>query len=281
MQVRACVDERRRSITANDHETVGSGFEPQAAHDLWPTLLGGCATFAGSVVIILRGRPPAGPTVRGGPRPGVVMVRIVVHPARPASEDTIPAAVHDDVETLWVYHRLGHELRHTEVGVGLGSHDIGVAVRTVELYRRSLFPLIVFTGANAPTTIDRFPRGEAVHYRERALEEGVPDKVIRVEPKARNTGENMTLTRDLLSAEGITPKSVTLASRPYQERRAFATCRKLWPEVELVCTSQQVDLDAYAAGIGDIPRMINVHGRRHAAGAPVRGERATRSPGRP
>lgn len=172
--------------------------------------------------------------------------------------DTIPAAIRDDVAILWNYHRLSHELRPTDVGVGLGSHDIGVAVRTAELYRQGLFPLVVFTGANAPTTIDRFPRGEAVHYRERALEEGVPDEVIRVEPKARNTGENMTLTRDLLTAEGITPTSVTLISRPYQERRAFATCRKLWPEVDLVCTSQQIDLDSYAAGIGDIPRMINV-----------------------
>lgn len=26
----------------------------------------------------------------------------------------------------------------------------------------------------------------------------------------------------------------------------------------MVCTSRQVDLDTYAAGIGDIPRMINV-----------------------
>ena len=172
--------------------------------------------------------------------------------------DVIPAAVRDDVEILWWYHRLGHELRHVEVGVGLGSHDIGVAVRTAELYKRCLFSLMVFTGANAPTTIDRFPRGEAVHYRERALAEGVPDEAILVEPSARNTGENVTLTRDLLAAEGITPKSVMVVSRPYQERRAYATCRKLWPEVEVVCTSQQVDLDTYAAGIGDIPRMINV-----------------------
>jgi uncharacterized SAM-binding protein YcdF (DUF218 family) len=172
--------------------------------------------------------------------------------------DSIPLSVRDDVATLWTYHRLGHELRRTDVGIGLGSHDIGVAVRTAELFHRGLFPLIVFTGANAPTTIDRFPRGEAVHYRERALAEGVPDNVIRVEPKARNTGENMTLTRELLAAEGVTPREVMLISRPYQERRAYATCRKLWPEVDIVCTSQRIDLDAYAAGIGDIPRMINV-----------------------
>ena len=156
--------------------------------------------------------------------------------------DTIPAGVRDDVEVLWRYHRLGHELRHVEVGVGLGSHDIGVAVRTAELYKRCLFSVMVFTGAN----------------RERALAEGVPDAAILVEPKARNIGENLTLTRALLAAEGIVPKSVMLISRPYQERRAYATCRKVWPEVEVVCTSQQVDLDTYAAGIGDIARMINV-----------------------
>lgn len=172
--------------------------------------------------------------------------------------DKIPAAVRADVETLWNYHRLGHQVRATDVGVGLGSHDIGVAVRTAELFHQGLFPVIVFTGANAPTTIDRFPRGEAIHYRERAIAEGVPDAAIMVESKARNTGENVTLTRELLTSEGITPSAATLISRPYQERRAFATCRKLWPEVELVCTSQQVDLDTYAAGIGDIPRMINV-----------------------
>lgn len=171
---------------------------------------------------------------------------------------SIPTEIRTDVATLWDYHHLDHEVRPTDVGVGLGSHDIGVAVRTAELYHEGMFPLIVFTGANAPTTIDRFPRGEAVHYRERALTEGVPDEAIRVEPKARNTGDNMTLTRALLEAESIMPASITLVSRPYQERRAYATCRKVWPEVDLVCTSQRINLDDYAAGIGDIPRMINV-----------------------
>ncbi|OLF17385.1 hypothetical protein BU204_11820 [Actinophytocola xanthii] len=170
----------------------------------------------------------------------------------------MPAEVRADVETLWNYHRLNHKLKPTDVGIGLGSHDIGVADYTAELYHRGLFPLIVFTGANAPTTIDRFPRGEAVHYRERALELGVPDEAIKVEPQARNTGENLLLTRDLLAAEGITPASITLISRPYQERRAYATCRKLWPEVDVTCTSQRITLDDYAASIGDIPRMINV-----------------------
>ncbi|GAB3460607.1 YdcF family protein [Actinophytocola sediminis] len=172
--------------------------------------------------------------------------------------NTIPAEVRNDVETLWNYHRLGHTLKPTDVGIGLGSHDIGVADTTATLYHQGLFPLIVFTGANAPTTIDRFPRGEAIHYRERAITLNVPDEAIRVEPHARNTGDNITLTRDLLAAENLHPKSILIVSRPYQERRAYATTRKLWPEVDVTCTSQQVELDTYAATIGDIPRMINV-----------------------
>ncbi|MFL6123067.1 YdcF family protein [Actinophytocola sp.] len=92
----------------------------------------------------------------------------------------------------------------TDVGIGLGSHDIGVAVRTAELYHQGLFPLIV---SPVPTPRPRSTASPAVKLcttRERALEEGVPDEAIRVEPKARNTGENMTLTRELLTAEGLT-----------------------------------------------------------------------------
>jgi uncharacterized SAM-binding protein YcdF (DUF218 family) len=172
--------------------------------------------------------------------------------------DAIPDEVHADVEALWHYHRVDDQPRRTDVGVGLGSHDIGVANRTAELFRAGMFPLIVFTGANASTTIDRFPRGEAVHYREQALRAGVPDQAILVEQKARNTGENFQFTRDLLASHGIAPKSMTIVSRPYQQRRALATCRKLWPDVEIVCTGQQVTLDDYAAHIGDVTRMINM-----------------------
>ena len=107
-----------------------------------------------------------------------------------------------DAQTLWDYHQLGHELRPTDIAIGLGSHDIGVAEHTADLYHRGLFPLIVFTGANAPTTVDVFPRGEAVHFTERAIELGVPADAIIQETEAANTGENFTLARDLLESQG-------------------------------------------------------------------------------
>uniref|UniRef100_UPI000317189E ElyC/SanA/YdcF family protein n=1 Tax=Nocardia asiatica TaxID=209252 RepID=UPI000317189E len=55
----------------------------------------------------------------------------------------------------------------------------------------------MFTGANVPTTVERFPRGEAVHFREHALRLGVPDSAILVEPAAKHTPDNIGFTRAL------------------------------------------------------------------------------------
>jgi uncharacterized SAM-binding protein YcdF (DUF218 family) len=170
----------------------------------------------------------------------------------------LPPDIRADVETLWAYHDMGHQLRRCDVGIGLGSHDLGVATHTAELYHHGMYPRIVFTGANAPTTIQRFPRGEAVHYREHAITLGVPAGVIMTETQAANTSENVTFSRRILEEAGIRPTSVMLISRPYQQRRAYATCRKVWPEVEVLCASRRLPLDDYIASIGDVDRVINM-----------------------
>jgi uncharacterized SAM-binding protein YcdF (DUF218 family) len=162
-----------------------------------------------------------------------------------------------DAKTLWDFHHLHHQPRRTDVGIGLGSHDIGVATHTANLYHQGMFPLIVFTGANAATTIDRFPRGEATHYREHALKLGVPDDAILIETEARSTVDNITHTRQLLADRGVHVESVTLISRPYQQRRAYNITRKHWPDVEVICSVQDVDLGDYLDQIGDTDLVIN------------------------
>jgi uncharacterized SAM-binding protein YcdF (DUF218 family) len=127
----------------------------------------------------------------------------------------IPESLRSDVETLWEYHDMHHEPRPCDVGIGLGSHDLGVAMVATDLFHRGLFPHIVFTGANAPTTIEQFPRGEAVHYREYAIEHGVPADAILVDSTAKNTAENLEKSRFLLEKHGIAVSSVLLMSRPY------------------------------------------------------------------
>ncbi|MFI6262328.1 YdcF family protein [Micromonospora sp. NPDC051006] len=178
------------------------------------------------------------------------------HAAAPA--EAIPDAIRSDVETLWRYHDMRHELRPCDVGIGLGSHDLGVAVIATRLFDEGLFPRIVFTGANAPTTVERFPRGEAVHYREYAIEQGVPAEAILVEPRATNTAQNLEYSRQLLTEHRIPVKSVLIMSRPYQQRRAYATCRFMWPEVDVVCASNPLELDDYVSSIGDPRRVVDM-----------------------
>ncbi|PXX52788.1 DUF218 domain-containing protein [Nocardia tenerifensis] len=172
----------------------------------------------------------------------------------------IPEDLRPAIETLWDYNQMGHEIRPVDIAIGLGSHDLGVANHAARLYGRKMFPRIVFTGANAPTTIERFPRGEAVHYSEHAVNLGVPPEAILVEPRATNTKENIDFTRELLAEHGLLDgiRSVMLISRPYQQRRSYAICRKAWPEVDVTCSSQDMPLDYYIHEIGDIERVITM-----------------------
>ncbi|MFA0841902.1 YdcF family protein [Streptomyces rochei] len=163
-----------------------------------------------------------------------------------------------DARRVWDYHQMGHTPRPCSVAVGLGSHDLGVADTAVSLYKRGMAPLLLFTGATSPTTLERMPRGEAVHYQERAVELGVPSTAILVEPRARNTGENIRFSRELLEKEGIEVASVLLISKPYEERRAYATARKLWPAVEVVSASAPMTLDEYVDSIGDARLVIDM-----------------------
>ena len=152
---------------------------------------------------------------------------------------------------VWNYHHLHQPLRHCDVAIGLGSHDIGVPAYTAQLYHAGWFPTVVFTGAVNPTRPDLFPRGEAIHFRDHARTLGVPDQAILVEPDATNTGLNFTLSRDLLAAAGIRPRTVMVIAMPYMQRRAYATCRHVWPDVEVTCTSQPLEFDDYLKTIGD------------------------------
>ncbi|MGW2240158.1 YdcF family protein [Streptomyces sp. NPDC001759] len=163
-----------------------------------------------------------------------------------------------DTRRLWDYHQMGHILRPCSVAIGLGSHDLGVADTAVDLYRRGLVPLLVFTGATSPTTQERMPRGEAVHYRERALELGVPSAAVLVEPHARNTAENIRFSKAVLEEAKVDVSSVLLISKPYEERRAYATARKEWPEVEFVSASTPMTLEEYVDSIGDARLVIDM-----------------------
>jgi uncharacterized SAM-binding protein YcdF (DUF218 family) len=177
----------------------------------------------------------------------------VTEPRRQAT-----AAEWADAEIIWEYHQLGHRFEPCDAGIALGCNDLGVAAYAAELYHRGMFPVLVFSGATSRDTLSVFPRGEAVHYREHAIELGVPSEAILVEPNATNTGENIAFSSQVLRDANIIVESALLISMPYMERRAFATCRHVWPEVRPVCASARMTLDEYVKSMGDEALVIDM-----------------------
>jgi uncharacterized SAM-binding protein YcdF (DUF218 family) len=161
--------------------------------------------------------------------------------SRPPSGSTVWLAA----ETIWDFLRLGHTPAASDVVLALGCHDIGVADTAADVYKAGHAPLVVASGGVRPGTKDALGGGEAVVFRSRMIERGVPAAVIVTEERARHTGENFTFTRDLLTEAGRSPSSVLVVCMPYMERRAAAIAAVQWPEVEVRRLSSGAGLGEY------------------------------------
>jgi uncharacterized SAM-binding protein YcdF (DUF218 family) len=178
----------------------------------------------------------------------------------------------DWVRTVWDYHHVHHALRKADCIVVLGSHDTRVAERGAELFLEGWAPLVVFSGGLGSLTSGIWTRPEAEVFAGVAVGRGVPRERILLETRSTHTGENVDFTRQLLAERGQTPRRAIAVQKPYMERRTLATFASRWPELEVVVTSPQIELDDYATGavarddvihimVGDLQRLI-VYGRK-------------------
>jgi uncharacterized SAM-binding protein YcdF (DUF218 family) len=142
---------------------------------------------------------------------------------------------------------MGHELSGSGVILVLCSHDIAVAERGAQLFLDGLAPLLIFSGGLGGITRELWSEPEADQFAKIAIEMGVPADSILVENASTNTGENVLFTKRLLEGLGIDPQRIILVQKPYMERRAYATFRKLWPQKEVLVTSPEVPMDEYLA----------------------------------
>ena len=72
--------------------------------------------------------------------------------------------------------------------------------------------------------------------------------LILIENKSTNTGENILFTKRLLEEKQIYPKSIILVTKPYMERRSYATFMKQWGgDVGILVTSPQLTFEEYSS----------------------------------
>ena len=147
-------------------------------------------------------------------------------------------SVTEAANILWHYHCIYDEPQPGDYIIGLGSYDLRVVDRCVDLFQHGLAPKILFTGLKGHWTRDHFDRSEARIFADRAMELGVDSNVIVLEETATNIGENVVRSAAIAGPQA----SVILVTKPQTQRRCHATVKRQWPDALALVTAPLHDL---------------------------------------
>lgn len=150
-----------------------------------------------------------------------------------------------NAQIVWDYLCMKEPLQPADVILALGSHDLRVADRAADIYNQGFAPIIVFSGGFGRLTED-FVKPEAELFADIAIKAGVPEDMILIENKSTNTGQNIELSNALLNAHGLHYDRFILVTKPYMERRAVATFKKILPNKHVIPASPLIDFEHYS-----------------------------------
>lgn len=126
-----------------------------------------------------------------------------------------------------------------------GSQDFTVPDRAADLYHSGYAPRVLVTGSYGRLTSNVFSRPEALVFKDRIVEAGVPQDVIITEDKATNTLENVRFGMAALKHSGISVGRLLLVAKGFAMRRCVATFAGQFKGLSVVpCPSP---LDIYAS----------------------------------
>ena len=170
----------------------------------------------------------------------------------------------DKVEILWNYMRMNHKLKHADCIIGLGSEDINVANIASELYLKGFADKIIFSGGLGKITYKLWNETEAEKFAKIAIEKGIPSENIYLENESTNTGDNFRFSKKIIEKEKLDIHSCIVVCKPYDEKRTYASFKKILPEYEVIIYSGNISCYEYNkinknewidALVGDIQRM--------------------------
>ena len=162
-------------------------------------------------------------------------------------------------QIIWNYLRYEQPLEKSDIIIGLGCHDIGVARYVASLYKQGYAPLVMFCGGVGRLTPDNVAN-EAEWYADEAKRLGVPEDAILKEGRSTNTGENIVFAYELLQEKNINPRRIILVHTPYSLRRDYAAIMKQWPgesRPEFIFSAEQVSMNEYVQSFGSFDAVVS------------------------
>lgn len=170
----------------------------------------------------------------------------------------------EQIQVLWNYMKMNHEIRNADCIIGLGTMDINVANVASELYLKGYANKLIFSGGLGKITRKLWNETEAEKFAKIAIQRGVPSNNIYLEKESTNTGDNFRFSKKLIENLDLDIKSCIIVCKPYDEKRAYATFKKIMPEYDGIVYSENISCEEYYQKygnewvhvlVGDIQRM--------------------------
>lgn len=149
------------------------------------------------------------------------------------------------LKVLWDYLRYPCEIKRADCIVGFGNYNCDIALRAAQLFREGYAEKILFSGGLGRNTLGLQSLTEADRFAQTALQDGMSPRDILIENRSTNTAENIAFARKLLEENGIFAEKLIIVHQPFMERRIKAAFDVYWPEVEIMTTSFETDIDTF------------------------------------
>lgn len=163
-----------------------------------------------------------------------------------------------NAKVLYDFHNQNRTTISTDFMLVMGSHDLRVANHAANLFLQGKVPFLVCSGGYGKITKSLWNNTEAETYAQICIENGVPKDKILIENKSTNSGENFIFTKKLLESHNIKVSTGIIVCKNYLSRRALATAKKQWPEIEWFIETPNLSFEEYIKNESNIDRMINL-----------------------
>ena len=138
------------------------------------------------------------------------------------------------LQPLWDYLAISEPPVPADAIFVFGSKDFAVPARAAELYRDGYAAHVLVTGSYGRMTRDVFPKSEALVFKDRLIEGGVPEAAVITEEEAANTLENVRFGMKTLTLRGLSPRTLLLVAKGFVMRRCVATFAVQFRDVKVV-----------------------------------------------
>lgn len=159
---------------------------------------------------------------------------------------------------IFEYMLMHQSIRKMDAIIALGANDIRVADRAFEIWKSGYAPIVICTGGKAhlnDINSTGWDKSEAEVFQDRLVSLGMPIEDILIETQAQSSGENAVFVKNLLESKNMNFTNFIVVGKPWNERRAYATFRKQWPEANVIMSSPQLSYDEYMNS-GDVSKEV-------------------------